>query len=38
VLVGFIKGEVTTTPLAEVVGRQKPVDLRLLKLIRVLAK
>jgi len=37
-LVGFIKGEVTMTPLAEVVGKQKPLDLRLLKLIRVLAK
>lgn len=38
VLVGFIKGEVATTSLGEVVGKQKPLDLRLLKLIRVLAK
>ncbi len=38
VLVGFIKGEITMTPLAEVVGKQKPLDLRLLKLLRVLAK
>ncbi|HSM89988.1 MAG TPA: 6-phosphofructokinase, partial [Desulfobacterales bacterium] len=38
VLVGFVNGEVATTPLAEVVGKQKPLDLRLLKLIRVLAK
>lgn len=38
VLVGFVKGEVTTTPLGEVVGKKKPLDLRLLELSQVLAK
>ena len=38
VLVGLIKGEVTTTPLTEVVGNKKPLDLHLLELSRVLAK
>ena len=37
-LVGSIKGEVSTTPLAEVVGKKKPLDLHLLELARVLAK
>lgn len=37
VLVGFVKGEVTTTPLAEVAGKKKPLDLRLLELSGVLA-
>jgi 6-phosphofructokinase 1 len=38
VLVGLIKGDVTTTPLTEVVGNKKPLDLHLLELSRVLAK
>jgi len=38
VLVGLIKGEVTTTPLAEVVRKKKPLDLHLLELSRVLAR
>lgn len=38
VLVGFIKGEITTTPLADVVGKQKPLDPRLVDLAGVLAK
>lgn len=38
VLVGMVKGEVAATPLAQVVGRRKPLDLRLLDLAHVLAK
>ncbi len=38
VLVGFIKGEIVTTPLADVVGKQKPLDPRLMALAGVLAK
>jgi 6-phosphofructokinase 1 len=38
VLVGLLKGEIAATPLAEVVANQKPLDLRLLELARVLAK
>jgi 6-phosphofructokinase 1 len=38
VLVGFVKGEVVTTPLSEVVGKKKSLDLHLLELSRVLAK
>ncbi|MEK7407501.1 MAG: ATP-dependent 6-phosphofructokinase [Acidobacteriota bacterium] len=38
VLVGLINGEVTATPLAEVVAAKKPLDLRLLELAAVLAK
>lgn len=38
VLAGFVRGDVTTTPLAEVVGKKKYLDLRLLKLLRVLAR
>ena len=38
ILVGLIKGEITATPLAEVVAKKKPLDLRLLELARVLAK
>ncbi len=37
VLVGLVRDEVTTTPLAEVAGRKKPLDLRLLELAGVLA-
>ena len=37
-LVGHIRGEVTTTPLTEVVGKKKPLDLHLLELANVLAK
>ncbi|HYL81688.1 MAG TPA: 6-phosphofructokinase, partial [Candidatus Acidoferrum sp.] len=37
-LVGFIKGEVRTTPLADVAGKQKPLDPRLVALAGVLAK
>jgi 6-phosphofructokinase 1 len=38
VLVGFIKGEIVTTPLADVVGKQKSLDPRLVELAGVLAK
>lgn len=38
VLVGWVKGEVATTTLAEVVARKKTLDLRLLDLAHVLAK
>lgn len=38
VLVGMKKGEVSTTPLAEVVGIQKPIDPELFNLARVLDK
>ena len=38
VLVGLRRGEVATTPLAEVAAQRKPLDLRLLELARVLAK
>ena len=38
VLVGIRKDEVVTTPLAEVVGTKKALDLRLLELSRVLAR
>lgn len=37
-LVGMLKGTVTTTPLSEVVGVQKPIDPELLLLARVLDK
>lgn len=38
VLVGLQKGEVVTTPLAEVAGAKKSLDLRLLELARILAR
>jgi 6-phosphofructokinase 1 len=38
VLAGLIKGEVTATPLAEVVSKKKPLDPLMLELERVLAK
>jgi 6-phosphofructokinase 1 len=38
VLVGLLKGEITATPLAEVVTHKKPLDVHLLELARVLAK
>lgn len=38
VLVGLLKGEIAATPLADAVGRKAPLDLRLLKLARVLAE
>jgi len=37
VMVGLVRGEIATTPLAEVSGTCKPVDLRLMHLARVLA-
>jgi 6-phosphofructokinase 1 len=37
-LIGLQKGEIATTPLAEVVARKKPLDPGLLSLVRVLAK
>ncbi len=37
-LVGHLKGGIATTPLAEVSANNKPLDLRLLELVRVLAK
>ena len=37
-LVGLIKGDVATTPLAEVAGKRKPIDIELYKLAGVLAK
>jgi 6-phosphofructokinase 1 len=38
VLIGYQKNEVTRTPLAEVVGRTKPVHVELVELARTLAK
>ena len=38
VLVGLVKGEITATPLAEVVSNKKLLDLRLLKLAQKLAR
>ena len=38
VLVGLIKGEITTTPLVEIVGRRKKLDPDLLNLASVLAQ
>lgn len=38
VLVGQIKGEVVTTPLAKVVGKKKPLDPKLFELAKVLAR
>ena len=38
VLVGYQKNEVTRTPLADIVGRVKPVDTELVELARILAK
>ncbi|MEW6681404.1 MAG: ATP-dependent 6-phosphofructokinase [Nitrospirota bacterium] len=38
VLVGLIRGQVTTTPLAEVVSSCKPIDMRLWELAKVLAR
>jgi 6-phosphofructokinase 1 len=38
VLVGFQKNEVTRTPLADIVGRIKPMDTELMELARILAK
>jgi len=37
-LVGMVQGRVTTTPLAEVAGRQKPIDPELFSLATILAK
>ncbi len=38
ILVGHVKGETAATPLAEVAGSKKPLDLRMLELARILAK
>jgi 6-phosphofructokinase 1 len=38
VLLGMVKGEVAATPLQQVVGQAKPLDLRLLELAHVLAR
>jgi 6-phosphofructokinase 1 len=38
VLVGVIRGQVTTTPLAEVTGKQKPIDPELWRLAHVLTR
>lgn len=38
VLVGLLHGEITATPLAQIVGKQKPLDSCLLKLAGVLAQ
>jgi 6-phosphofructokinase 1 len=38
VLVGFVRGDVVTTPLREVVSSCKPLDMRLWELAKVLAK
>ena len=38
VLGGYQKNEVTRTPLAEIVGRTKPIDTELVELARILAK
>lgn len=37
-LMGLVKGDIRSTPLEEIVGVQKPIDLDLLKLQRMLAK
>jgi 6-phosphofructokinase 1 len=37
VLVGIVKGEVITTPLAQIAGRMRPADASLLELARVMA-
>lgn len=37
-LVGLLKGEVSTTPLAEVVSNKKALDLKLLETARILAQ
>ncbi|HSS40632.1 MAG TPA: 6-phosphofructokinase, partial [Polyangia bacterium] len=37
-LVGLSRGEIKTTPLAEIVGQTKPIDLSLLELQKVLAQ
>jgi 6-phosphofructokinase 1 len=38
VLIGLIRGEIATTPLADVIASKKPLDLRLLELAYVLAR
>lgn len=38
VLIGYQKGEVTRTPLADVAGKTKPIETELVELARVLAK
>ena len=38
VLIGLTKGEVATTPLADVIAKEKPLDLRLLEMAYVLAR
>src|SRR5262249_60861618 len=38
VLVGYQKNETTRTPLADIVGRTKPIDTELVELARILAK
>jgi len=38
VLIGYQKNEVTRTPLADIVGRIKPIDTELFELARILAK
>lgn len=37
-LVGLIKGEVSTTPLAEVAGKRKPIDLEMFRLAGILSR
>jgi 6-phosphofructokinase 1 len=37
VLVGMVKGDIVTTPLAEIAGRMRPADAKLLELARVMA-
>jgi 6-phosphofructokinase 1 len=37
VLVGIVKNEIITTPLAEIAGRTRPADAGLLELARVMA-
>ena len=38
ILVGWQKSEIVRTPLADIVGRTKPVDTELVELARILAK
>jgi len=38
VLVGLLKGKITTTPLSEVVGAKKPLDTDLLKMAHILSR
>jgi len=38
VLVGIVKGDIITTPLAEITGRTRPADASMLELARTMAR